>query len=136
MQNRRDIEKAVRQEESDLKGILSLLALSGDSEEQSVPVPPEHWPEPLKAVFAVAVYPNMGRLNREYGKGIRVLSLTRMLLSGTAGRFMTIDEIPEWIVSMSREHDKDPGIRRSAERVRSDLPGIIWKLIHHHAYQI
>jgi hypothetical protein len=75
---------------------------------------PEAWENPWKMLFAMSVLPNYARPDPiENAKGLRLLST-----------FDDLEEIPFWILILSKQGEK--ALVRSSERVRADLPKILW----------
>ncbi len=103
------IEGKIFIEELHLKKMVD-LSLSGTD--------PEAWENPWKILFAMSVLPNYSRPDEiENAKGMR-------LLSTFYNDKNTLEQIPDWILVLSKQGEKE--LVRSAERVRADLPKILW----------
>lgn len=108
-EKRASIEAKILTEEAHLKKMVELSSSGTD---------PETWEQPWKTLFAMAVLPDYPRLDSEHGKGLRLLS------SFYKGK-NTMERIPAWILILSKQGDRS--LVRSAERVRADLPNILWR---------
>lgn len=113
---KRDVEKKIEQEEAHLLKMFN-LALSGEEA--------ANWEYPWRLLFSMGVIPSLERLNPEHAKGLRLFSVFY------PGR-TTLERISQWIrLEVER---RDASLNRSAERIRADLPGMLWKKRYKHCY--
>jgi len=88
---------------------------------------PETWEHPWNMLFAMSVLPNYSRPDEiENAKGLRLLST---FYKGKN----TMERIPSWIRILSKQGEKV--LVRSSERVRADLPKVLWEKKHGTYYQ-